>query len=191
MKFRWFAGSVLVLLLLAGGIAGLYWRWHYRLEHSQDTPILAAARRYHVEPALVKAVVWQESRFHPGLRGRVGELGLMQIREAAATEWCRAEHVTNFKKERLYDPAVNTLVGSWYLQKLLKRYAQADNPLPYALADYNAGRGNVLRWEHGPAMTNSALFLEQITYPGTRNYIQAVMLRTDYYRPIFPPRSPG
>ncbi len=188
MKLRWVVGW-LVLALLGLGLGGVvgYWHWRDRWEHSQDAPILAAARKYQVEPALVKAVVWQESRFHPDRRGRVGELGLMQIREGAAGEWCRAERITGFRKERLYDPAVNTLAGTWYLGKLLKRYSQTDDPLPYALADYNAGRANVLRWEHGPAMTNSALFLAQITYPGTRAYVESVMARAAHYRPIFPP----
>ena len=166
----------------------MFWRWD-RLEHSQDAPILAASHRYGVEPALVKAVVWQESRFNPRRRGRVGEIGLMQLREAAAGEWSKAERIPNFKKEGLYDPSINTLAGTWYLHKLLKRYLQTDNPVAYALADYNAGRSNVLRWQHGSAMTNSLQFLEQITYPSTRHYVETVQARFEHYRPIFPPKD--
>ena len=47
----------------------------------------------------------------------------------------------------LYDPAKNTMAGSWYLRKLIGRYGNTDNPLAYALADYNAGRNNVLAGE--------------------------------------------
>jgi soluble lytic murein transglycosylase-like protein len=47
-----------------------YWLWQQRLEHSQDVPIRAAAERYRVEAALIKAIVWRESRFHPNARGR-------------------------------------------------------------------------------------------------------------------------
>jgi len=75
------------------------------------------------------------------------------------------------------------------LQKLLKRYEQTDNPLPYALADYNAGRGNVLKWKQGAAVTNSAAFLAQINFPGTRSYVESVMRRYEHYAPIFPPRD--
>src|SRR5215510_4782401 len=71
----------------------IYQRWQARLEHSQDSPIGAAARRYSVEPALIKAVVWRESRFNPRARGRAEEIGLMQIREDAAREWADAERV--------------------------------------------------------------------------------------------------
>src|SRR5512136_85571 len=137
------------LLLL--GVAGLRWWQLARLESSQDKPILAAARRYGVEPALVKAVVWRESRFDPLARGKKGEIGLMQIMKPAAQEWAAAERLIFFQHAQLYDPEKNTRAGAWYLRKLLRRYAEADNPLPYALADYNAGRANVLRWAKGAA----------------------------------------
>ena len=73
----------------------------------------------------------------------------------------------------------------WYLRKLLRRYLQTDNPLAYALADYNAGRGNVLKWNYGGAATNSAAFIRQIGFPGTRAYVQAVVARYQAYRPTF------
>jgi soluble lytic murein transglycosylase len=174
----------LALLAFAGAVG--YWRWYEWRDHSQDAPILAAARKYGVEPALVKAVVWRESRFDASQHGRAGETGLMQIRNPTAGEWTSAERITNFAAAHLLDPGTNTLAGTWYLQKLLKRYAQTDNPLPYALADYNAGRSNVLKWNQGAGATNSAAFLQQITFPGTKSYIRSVMRRSDHYRPIFP-----
>jgi soluble lytic murein transglycosylase len=182
VKGRW--PLLILVLLLAGGIGG-YWWWAGRLERSQDGPIREAARRYGVEPALVKAIVWRESRFDPRVRGRVEEIGLMQLREEAAREWAEAERIAGFVHEHCFDPGTNTLAGTWYLRKLLKRYAQTDNPVPYALADYNAGRGNVLKWNHGAAATNSAAFIEQIGFPGTRQYVVAVMARCGRYRPEF------
>ncbi len=174
---------ILVPALLAG--VALYWWWQSRLEHSQDRPIRAAARRYGLEPALIKAVVWRESRFNPQARGRARELGLMQLQEEAAQEWAYAEHIDGFVHEDCLDPRTNTLAGAWYLKKLLARYARTDDPLPYALADYNAGRGNVLRWNYGAAATNSAAFLDQIGFPGTREYVDSVLRRYARYRPVF------
>jgi soluble lytic murein transglycosylase len=176
---------ILCFVFLAGG-GGVYWWWRGWLERSQDVPIRAAARRYGVEPALIKAVVWRESRFHPYARGRAQEIGLMQIRETAAQEWADAEHVFSFAHEHCFDPATNTLAGTWYLRKLLRRYSQTDDPVPYALADYNAGRGNVLKWIEGTAVTNSAAFIEHIGFPGTKGYVNSVMRRYAYYRPVFP-----
>jgi soluble lytic murein transglycosylase len=180
---------ILFLMFLAGG-AAVYWWWKGCLERSQDVPIRAAARRYGMEPALVKAVVWRESHFHPGARGRAQEIGLMQIRETAAQEWADAEHLPGFAHEQCFDPATNILAGTWYLRKLLKRYAQTDDPLPYALADYNAGRGNVLKWISGATATNSAAFTEHIGFPGTKDYVKSIMRRYARYRPVFRPDPP-
>jgi len=171
--------SLLLLLAVAG--AGAWW-WRGWRERRHDAVIRAAARRYGLEPALVKAVVWRESRFAADARGRAGEIGLMQIRAPAAGEWAEAERITPFSHEQLVDPGTNTLAGAWYLRKLLRRYPQTDNPLTYALADYNAGRANVLKWATGPAATNSAAFLAQMTFPGTRHYIAAVSERHVHYR---------
>jgi soluble lytic murein transglycosylase len=179
---------VLVLLIVGGGVA--YWGWECWLEHSQDGPIRAAAQRYGVEPALVKAVVWRESHFHPRARGRAAEIGLMQLQEAAAREWAGAERIQGFEHEHCFDPGTNTLAGAWYLRKLLGRYAQTDDPLPYGLADYNAGRGNVLKWSQGAAATNSAAFIEHIGFPGTKDYVRSVLRRYARYRPVFRPDTP-
>ncbi|HEV2209019.1 MAG TPA: lytic transglycosylase domain-containing protein [Verrucomicrobiae bacterium] len=161
---------------------GLRWWWQTRLEQAAEKPILVAARRYGIDPALVKAVVWKESRFHPDARGSVGELGLMQLRQDAAREWAAAEHVAGFAHEHCLDPGTNTLAGTWYLRKVLQRYAQADDPLTFALADYNAGRGNVLKWLNGAAPTNSTAFLQLIGFPMTKEYVTAVLGRYAEYR---------
>jgi soluble lytic murein transglycosylase len=161
-------------------------RFHSAQERRFDPLILDAARQYEVDPALVKAVMWRESRFRPAARGRAGELGLMQLRAAAAGEWAAAAKVPNFMFEDLRDPRTNTLAGTWYLSHLLKRYVHTDDPVPYALADYNAGRTHVLRWNKGQAATNAVTFLDQITFPGTRAYIQAVMKRRTRYQDRLP-----
>jgi len=181
MRAGRFAAGVLLIL---SGVGGFFYWQHSRLERSQDVPIKQAAQRYHVEPALIKAIVWRESRFHPEARGRSGELGLMQIREDAAREWADAEKIPGYDHPHCLDPVTNTLAGTFYFRKLLKRYSATDNPLPYALADYNAGRGNVIKWNSGSAATNSADFVGQIGFPSTREYVIAVMDRYQHYRPF-------
>ena len=112
----------------------------------------------------------------------------MQIQEAAGRDWADAEKVRGFAREQLFDPVINTRVGAWYLRKLLRRYAQTDNSLPYALADYNAGRTRVRQWMQGPAATNSAAFIEHIGFPGTQKYVCAVIERYAHYQTCFPSR---
>ena len=173
---------ILIFVLLVVSAVAFY-LWHEeRLEEKFTPQISAAAGRYGVDPLLVKAVIWRESRFNPNARGTSGEIGLMQIQEIAAQEWADAEHNPSFKHEHCFDPGTNTLAATFYLSKLLKRYAHADNPVPYALADYNAGRGNVLKWNTGAAATNSEAFIEQIGFPGTKAYVKSVMRRQELYR---------
>jgi soluble lytic murein transglycosylase len=172
-------------LVLATAFLMFHWTRNRGRERKFDSVILAASRRYDVDPALVKAVVWQESRFEALAQGRAGELGLMQIREAAASDWATAEQLARFAFDQLQDPVTNTMAGTWYLARLLKRYVGTDDPVAYALADYNAGRRHVLRWNTGAAMTNAATFVEQITFPGTRRYVEAVKKRRELYRPEF------
>ena len=77
------------------------------------------------------------------------------------------------------------MAGTFYLAKVMKRYRTTDNPIPYALADYNAGRSHVLRWKKGAAETNSAVFLEKMDFPTTRAYALKVMERYQFYRKKF------
>jgi soluble lytic murein transglycosylase len=174
--------ALLIGILVAGGV--VYLIHEIQRERRFIPQIRAAASRYGVDPMLGKAVVWRESRFRADTRGGKGELGLMQIQEDAAREWAEAEHVVAFSHEDCLDPATNVLAGTFYLGKLLKRYARTDNPVPYALADYNAGRGNVLKWLGGAGATNSAVFLDQIGFPGTKNYVHSVMRRYALYRAL-------
>jgi soluble lytic murein transglycosylase len=171
--------AVVVLLVSLGLID---W-WYERLKERRFDPIIAAvSHRFGVDPALVKGLVWRESKFNPKARGRVGEIGLMQVRLLTAQEWAQAQTSGRTFDGNLLDPATNLQIGTWYLGKLLRRYSRTDDPVAYALADYNAGRSNVLRWNKGVADTNSAAFLGQVTFPATREYIRAIKQRAERYK---------
>ena len=181
--------SAIASLAAIIGIGYLGWLW-YR-GHRYDPVILEAARQNRLPPALVKAVIWRESRFNPSARGRAGEIGLMQLREDAAQKWADNQHLRDFSHTQVLDPKTNALAGCFYLSYVLKRYAQTDNPMAFALADYNAGRGNVLRWmaaTNSPkAKTNSAAFLAVMTFPTTRSYVNEILARKSRYELDFPP----
>jgi soluble lytic murein transglycosylase len=165
----------LILLFLLAGLVTSYERWRSWREASQDKVILAAAARYGVDPALIKAIVWRESWFNPAARGRAGEIGLMQVGKDAANEWAQAERVAPFAQSHLFDPGTNTLAGTWYLRRMLRRYPRTDNPLPYALAAYNAGATHVTRWTKDSGATNSTAFVQRIDFPSTKKYVLTVM----------------
>lgn len=186
-RYKWWLFGIIFL----GALVLWLERWRTYRENSQDAVILGAAAKHRVSPALIKAVVWRESWFNPNAKGRSGEMGLMQIMKETGSDWAAAERVRFYVPERLYDPAKNTECGAWYLKRLLVRYARTDNPLPYALAAYNAGPGHVAKWSTGPAATNSAMFTRQIAFPGTKKYVEAVTKRFGYYARSFPPAAQG
>jgi len=180
MKWWPYIGVAAVLVLLA------VFGWRHWREHRFDGDIAAAAQRYQMDPALIRAVIWRESDFHPGARGKAGELGLMQIRGPAAQEWATAEHIKGFDQDECLDPLTNVLAGTWYLKRVIHHYNQADDPLPFGLAEYNAGRRNVLKWLAGGGATNSAAFIGRIGFPGTRTYVQKIIQRYQQNRRLNP-----
>jgi soluble lytic murein transglycosylase len=174
----------LLVLALIGVLAlksWLYWR-----EHRFDPVIAEAAKRYQIDSDLIRAVIWKESGFNPDAHGRAGELGLMQIRESAASEWAAAERIQAFDHAACLNPLTNVLAGSWYLKKVLQHYDKADDPLAFGLAEYNAGRGNVLKWLDGDSPTNSAAFIQKIGFPGTRSYVRNIIQRYQRHRHVNP-----
>ncbi len=205
--FRLLRRLLLLLVLAAVGVgAWVFLRYpdpEYSLHelvfqqrfHRYDALITEAARRNNVDPALVKAVVWRESRFRPGMEGGAGERGLMQIGAAAATEWARSEHVEGFQPEKLLDPKVNLECGAWLLGRGLRFYQGrgVDDPVPFTLAEYNAGRSRVARWVAGAAdrdrdmqkpgnqLTGDDL-QAAIGFPGTKAYVEDVRARMRFYQ---------
>lgn len=170
-----------LLLLLGGGFLAL----RFRREHRFDGEIRLAATRYGLPPALVKALIWRESGFDAGARGGKGEIGLMQLMDFTAQDWADANRVPHFTHEHVLNPRTNTLAGCHYLARLLKRYQRTDNPYAYTLADYNAGRGNVLKWMKGAGATNAGVFLTQCEFPGTRSYVVTILERSRHYASDF------
>lgn len=161
----------LIVILLACGA------WAYRFEicyyHNRES-IESAALRYQVPAKLIGAVIWQETRFNRLCRGKAGELGFMQIMPASAREWAKCEHIPDFDQETLFDQGTNILAGTWYLGRAIKRWNSQTDPLPYALAEYNAGRSNAIRWDR-INVTNAQDFMSVISYPTTRAYVKTVL----------------
>ncbi len=154
-----------------------------------DAMIEEAARKHAVDPLLVRAVVWQESRFHPDKTGTAGERGLMQVGEMAAADWVRIHKVQTFVPTDLFSPSTNLEIGTWYLAQALRRWKERDDAVPFALAEYNAGRTRVDRWtsgekgDGGPAGAIGAeAFQQRIDFPTTRAYLEAIIRRFEYYR---------
>ena len=149
-----------------------------------DRLITSVAAENHLDPMLVKAIVWRESRFDPQKYGTAGERGLMQVSEKAANEWAHETKVENFRVEELFDPKTNLQAGSWYLHRALQHWEQQPDPIPFALAEYNAGASRAQRWAGGDGAPVIAPkdFLANIDFRGTRNYVDSVIARYYFYK---------
>ncbi len=106
----------------------------------------------------------------------------MQVTELAAEDWAVGTGRESFRFEQLWDPQLNIEAGSWYLARALRRWSHADDPIPFALAEYNAGLGNVRRWLSEMEMPSAAEFRELIGYPSVQDYVDTVMDYHEQYR---------
>ncbi len=88
-----------------------------------------------------------------------------------------ANKVEDFNSDKLYDPETNIRVGTWYLNRSLKRYSQTDDPATFALAEYNAGHSNAEKWIDPLAPQSHSAFLDRITFPGTRKYVEVILTK--------------
>ena len=145
-----------------------------------ESYITASAQKYRVNPNLIRAVIYTESRFNPYAVGAAGELGLMQVLPSGAvSDYARVHGIAVPGKKALLEPGLNIDIGTWYLAAGLHAYRDYDDAVVLALCRYNAGNSRARKWAperpDGDAIAN-------IDIESTRNYVEKVMKRYEYYR---------
>jgi hypothetical protein len=113
--------------------------------------IVEAARRFDVDAALVSAVIKAESDYNPRIVSHKGARGLMQLMPATAERF----GVTNS-----FDPAQNIHAGTRYLRWLLKKF---DDNADLAVAGYNAGEGNIAKYNGVPPFRETVNYINRIS----------------------------
>jgi soluble lytic murein transglycosylase len=131
------------------------------------------ARDKNLDPALIAAVIYRESKFRDQT-STAGAKGLMQILPETAHFIARKSGGTEFEQGDLSDPQINISYGSWYLRYLLDRY---EGNTVAAVAAYNAGHSRVDRWGGKELTVDDIRFVETSDY--TRDVIDK---RGDYAR---------
>ncbi len=161
-------------------LAVLTFLYGYWAPFPYQPTIMAAARREHISPYLIAAVIRVESRFQADAVSSRGAVGLMQLMPSSAA-WVSAQ-IRRPMPKSLTDPVTSIRLGSWYLRYLLKNY---HNNSTLALAAYNGGPETVDRWlaagilsphERGPA---------RIPYPETANFVKRVRRLAAAYRIMY------
>lgn len=159
-------GLILVVAVLGGVFFVVdetsppwYERIRYPLRYSEYVRV--HAHRHNLDPALLAAVIYQESKFNPDAKSSSGAIGLMQLTPETARGIAIRTHGSAFHTQDLYNPEINIRYGSWYLDNLFQKYGDERE----VLAAYNAGQGNVDRWRANG---------EPIQFAETRAYVARV-----------------
>ncbi len=137
-----------------------------------DDIIRQQAAAKHLDPSLIAAVIYAESRFRDQ-ESHAGALGLMQITPQTAHVIARLSGGTQFVTGDLSNPDINIRYGTYYLRYVLHRY---DGNEVAALAAYNAGVHAADGWG------GSDLNLDGIGFPETRAYVEEVLQKRQEYR---------
>lgn len=141
--------------------------------------LLRAAAGKKLSPALVAAVVRQESAFEPRAVSRSGAVGLMQLMPATAAGMIGEDP----DREALMRPTISLELGTRYLHSLLARF---DGSLVGALVAYNAGPERWLRWRRFPEVQEDPeLLIERIPFAETRRYVKAVLRNSYLYARLY------
>jgi soluble lytic murein transglycosylase len=144
-----------------------YERIRYPLRYGEY--IRVDAREHGLDPALLAAVIYQESKFRTDAKSSSGAIGLMQLTPSTAQGIAIRTGGSAFHTADLYDADINIRYGAWYLHNLFSKYGSE----ALVLAAYNAGQGNVDRWRARG---------EGIQFSETRAYVARVEHLKSVYR---------
>jgi soluble lytic murein transglycosylase len=164
-------------LFASGSGPSWYTQQRYPLDHAGA--IRAGAARYDLDPVLVAAVVYAESKFDEYALSSQGAVGLMQILPETAEQIADESGGVTFTTDDLEDPRINVRYGSYYLRQALDAY---DGDVRAAVASYNAGMGAVNEWVVAARAEGRKLRLKDIPYPETRAYVERVLEARRIYR---------
>ena len=154
----------------------------YRLIYPvlHDSTLIERSRANKLDPALVAAVIRQESSWNPRAVSRAGARGLMQIMPPVGKSIADSRGYPIWDPALLFDPEVSLELGTSHLRDALSTYN-----LPRALAAYNAGASRVQRWIRRPGASDPELFVERIPFVETRDYVRIVMRNAEMYRALY------
>jgi soluble lytic murein transglycosylase len=158
---------------------GDYWRSLFPFQFAE--PIQQWAQAMQLNPLLVTALIRQESRFERQIASSAGAKGLMQLMPETAS-WVASK--LNQPQYDLENPNDNIKLGTWYLNYTHETYS---NNALFAVASYNAGPGAIAEWIERFGYSDPDVFVEQIPYPETKGYVEAVFSNYWNYLRLYNP----
>ena len=155
------------------------WRTLYPLEYGDV--LQAKSVDEGLDPALVAAIICQESTFDADAVSRAGARGLMQVMGPTGRSLARSLGV-RYRKASLHDPDTSLMLGTRYLRQMVDRFG---GRVERALAAYNAGPHRVQRWTASNPDMSAEEFIESIPFTETRHYVMTVLTNQVHYRRIY------
>ena len=146
--------------------------------------VAARAREIGLDPAFVYGLIRQESRFIVDARSGVGASGLMQLMPATA-RWTAKKIGMPYSPGQITDRETNLRLGNAYLKLVLDDVGGSQ---PLAAAAYNAGPGRPRKWRDGPVL-DAAVWVENIPFPETRDYVKKVLANSCTYAAVLGTRG--
>ncbi len=150
--------------------------------------LFAESKTNGLDPFLVLSVIRQESRFDPEASSSANAYGLMQLMPATAERTAAKLGLKGTTVELLHDPDVNLRLGTRYLADLIR---DQNGSLPLALGTYNAGPKFMERLKQRVPTDDMEIFIEQIPYQETRDYVKKVLRNYAIYRKIYASFAPA
>lgn len=168
-------------LAVTGGasLPPAFWQMLYPLGWRDQ--LMEAAGRQQLDPFLVAALVREESSYYPRAVSRAGARGLMQLMPATAKLVASSGVVAYGGSDELDEPGVNLQLGTKFLADLMREFGDPR----LALAAYNAGPRRAKEWWAKRRSDDLEVWVEQIPFDETRQYVKRVMLSWDEYRRIY------
>jgi soluble lytic murein transglycosylase len=162
--------------------------WQILFPLRYETEMRQAAAQEGLDPALVAALILQESSYDAEALSRAGARGLMQVMPATGRKIARAKG-QRFRRAALHDPETSLDFGTHYLRQMSERYSGAAEKV---LAAYNAGPHRVDAWTLARGELSAEAFIETIPFSETRAYVMIVLANREQYRRIYGlARAPG
>jgi soluble lytic murein transglycosylase len=155
--------------------------WRILFPLGYDRELRLAAQQEGVDPALVAALILQESSFDAGALSRAGARGLMQVMPATGRTIARAKG-QRYRRAALHDPETSLDFGTHYLRQMSERFSGAAEKV---LAAYNAGPHRVDAWTAQRGELTPEEFTESIPFSETRNYVMIVLANREQYRRLY------
>ena len=147
-----------------------------------DDLVESYANKRNLSLSVVYSLIHQESTYRPWVVSPAHAVGLMQIIPKTGLEIANDLKVENYSDELLYDPETNVRFGTHYMAKVFKRF---NNKLPCALASYNAGPDVVGKWMRNKGDLPDEIFIEEIPYRETNNYVKKIIINIAIYRALY------